>query len=100
MGRIERQKRLIIEQSNKQILGESTIDKEEAKNLVMKRFGENPPTEEDFEDFENARVEDIDDSLDTKEYADLFDEWKNSISDTEEEGGDIDDNWCPDQSLN
>ena len=47
MGRIERQKRLIIEQSNKQILGESTIDKEEAKNLVMKRFGENPPTEED-----------------------------------------------------
>ena len=54
MGRIERQKRLIIERSNKQILGESTIDKEEAKNLVMKRFGENPPTEEDFEDFEKG----------------------------------------------
>ncbi len=89
MGRIEKQKKLIIEQANKRILGESTIDKDEVKNLVMKRFGENPPTEEDFEDFENAQVDDIDD-IDTKKYADLFDDWKNSITKTEEEDSEED----------
>ena len=96
MGRIEKQKRLIIEQSNKRILGESTIDKDEVKNLVMKRFGENPPTEEDFEAFENAQVDDIDD-IDTKKYADLFDDWKNSITKTEEDSEE--DGWYPDQTT-
>jgi len=97
MGRIEKQKRLIIEQSNKRILGESTIDKEEVKNLVMKRFGETPPTEEDFETFENAQVDDID-GIDTKKYADLFDDWKNSITKTEEEDSE-EDRWYPDQTT-
>jgi ribosome biogenesis protein Tsr3 len=85
MGRIEKLKRQSI--------------KEEVKSLVMKRFGENPPTEEDFEAFENAQVKAIDDSLDTKEYADLFDEWKNSMSNTEEEEDSEEDGWYPDQTT-
>ena len=63
----------------------------------MKRFGENPPTEEDFETFENAQVDDID-GIDTKKYADLFDDWKNSITKTEEEDSE-EDRWYPDQTT-
>ena len=99
MGRIEKLKRQSMCKANKQLLGESMIDKEEVKSLVMKRFGENPPTEEDFESFENAQVKAIDDSLDTKEYADLFDEWKNSMSNTEEEEDSEEDGWYPDQTT-
>ena len=57
MGRIEKLKRQSMCEANKQLLGESMIDKEEVKSLVMKRFGENPPTEEDFEAFENAMTQ-------------------------------------------
>ena len=85
MGRIEKLKRQSMCEANKQLLGESMIDKEEVKSLVMKRFGENPPTEEDFEAFENAQVNDIDDSLSDNEYAALFDEWRETESKTEEE---------------
>ena len=85
MGRIEKLKRQSMCEANKQLLGESMIDKEEVKSLVMKRFGENPPTEEDFEAFENAQVNDIDDSLSDNEYAALFDEWRETESNTEEE---------------
>jgi hypothetical protein len=85
MGRIEKLKRQSMCEANKQLLGESMIDKEVVKSLVMKRFGENPPTEEDFEAFENAQVNDIDDSLSDNEYAALFDEWRETESNTEEE---------------
>tara|TARA_R110000787_G_scaffold215869_2_gene325038 strand:+ start:395 stop:691 length:297 start_codon:yes stop_codon:yes gene_type:complete len=98
MGRIEKLKRQSMCEANKQLLGESMIDKEEVKSLVMKRFGENSPTEEDFEAFENAQVKAIDDSLDTKEYADLFDEWRETESKTQEEDSE-EDGWYPDQTT-
>jgi len=97
MGRIEKLKRQSMCEANKQLLGESMIDKEEVKSLVMKRFGENPPTEEDLEDFEKAQIEDLD-GIDTKKYADLFGDWRNYMSNTEEEDSEERDEY-PDQTT-
>jgi|TARA_R110000782_G_scaffold113727_1_gene203874 hypothetical protein len=98
MGRIEKLKRQSMCEANKQLLGESMIDKEEVKSLVMKRFGENSPTEEDLEDFEKSQIEDLDD-IDTKKYADLFGDWKSKgIPNTEEEDSEERDEY-PDQTI-
>jgi hypothetical protein len=71
MGRIERQKRLIIEQSNKQILGESTIDMDEVLSLMKYKFGWGDLSSERMEEFENWSDE-VSRQMTTEEYADLF----------------------------
>ena len=98
MGRIEKLKRQSMCEANKQLLGESMIDKEEVKSLVMKRFGENSPTEEDLEDFEKAQIEDLD-GIDTKKYADLFGDWKSKVIPNTEEEDSEEDGWYPDQTT-
>ena len=126
MGRIERQKRLIIEQSNKQILGESTIDMDEVLSLMKYKFGWGDLSSERMEEFENWSDE-VSRQMTTEEYADLFHDYMvdqsqpndNDIDgdigdleiDVDRDGDpehfditkksvDIDDNWYPDQSLN
>ena len=71
MGRIERQKRLIIEQSNKQILGESTIDMDEVLSLMKYKFGWGDLSSGRMEEFENWSDE-VSRQMTTEEYADLF----------------------------
>lgn len=71
MGRIEKQKRLIIEQSNKRILGESTIDMDEVLSLMKYKFGWGDLSGERIEEFENWSDE-VSNQMSTEEYADLF----------------------------
>jgi len=116
MGRIEKQKRLIIEQSNKQILGESTIDMDEVLSLMKYKFGWGDLSVERMEEFENWSDE-VSRQMTTEEYADLFHDYMvdqsqpndndidGDIGDSEhfditKKSVDIDDNWYPDQSLN
>ena len=126
MGRIEKQKRLIIEQSNKQILGESTIDMDEVLSLMKYKFGWGDLSGERMEEFENWSDE-VSRQMTTEEYADLFHDYmvdQSQPNDNDIDGDigdleidvdgdgdsehfditkksvDIDDNWYPDQSLN
>ena len=71
MGRIEKQKRLIIEHSNKRILGESTIDMDEVLSLMKYKFGWGDLSGERLEEFENWSDE-VSNQMSTEEYADLF----------------------------
>jgi hypothetical protein len=71
MGRIEKQKRLIIEQSNKRILGESTIDIDEVLSLMKYKFGWGDLSGERIEEFENWSDE-VSNQMSSEEYADLF----------------------------
>ena len=71
MGRIEKQKRLIIEQANKRILGESTIDIYEVLQLMKYKFGWGDLSGERVEEFENWS-EEVSDQMSSEEYADLF----------------------------
>mgnify|MGYP003973717221 CR=1 FL=1 len=71
MGRIEKQKRLIIEQANKRILGESTIDIDEVLQLMKYKFGWGDLSGERVEEFENWS-EEVSDQMSSEEYADLF----------------------------
>ncbi len=101
MGRIEKQKRLIIEQSNKQILGESTIDMDEVLSLMKYKFGWGDLSSGRMEEFENWSDE-VSRQMTTEEYADLFRDYMVDQSQPNDNDidGDIDDNWYPDQSLN
>ena len=126
MGRIERQKRLIIEQSNKQILGESTIDMDEVLSLMKYKFGWGDLSSGRMEEFENWSDE-VSRQMTTEEYADLFHDYmvdQSQPNDNDIDGDigdleidadgddvpehfdivknsvDIDDNWYPDQSFN
>jgi hypothetical protein len=104
MGRIERQKRLIIEQSNKQILGESTIDMDEVLSLMKYKFGWGDLSGERMEEFENWSDE-VSRQMTTEEYADLFHDYmvgqsQPNDNDITKKSVDIDDNWYPDQSFN
>ena len=71
MGRIEKQKRLIIEQANKRILGESTIDIDEVLQLMKYKFGWGDLSGERVAEFENWS-EEVSDQMSSEEYADLF----------------------------
>ena len=71
MGRIEKQKKLIIEQANKRILGESMIDKDEVLRLMKYKFGWGDLSFERVEEFENWS-EEVSEQMTSEEYADLF----------------------------
>jgi hypothetical protein len=92
MGRIEKQKRLIIEQSNKRILGESTIDIDEVLQLMKYKFGWGDLSGERVEEFENWS-EEVSDQMTSEEYADLFNDYMVNQSQTDDNDidGDIGD---------
>ncbi len=101
MGRIEKQKRLIIEQANKRILGEDTIDFDTVKNLVKYKL-DTDITDEDIESFEDQRVDDIDNPWSTEDYANMIGKWKKELSGDGVDDLKIDtdgDEWYPDQKF-
>ncbi len=79
MGRIEKQKRLIIEQSNKRILGESNIDMDEVLSLMKYKFGWGVLSGESVEEFEDWS-EEVSDQMSSEEYADLFHDYMSDQS--------------------
>ena len=85
MGRIEKQKRLIIEQSNKRILGESNIDMDEVLSLMKYKFGWGDLSGERVEEFEDWS-EEVSDQLSNEEYANLLHDYIMKPNDDDVDG--------------
>lgn len=77
MGRLSKQKRLIIEGVNKRILGESMIDIDNVLNKMNFKFGWDDITSDRIEEFDNW-VGEIKDSMSDEEYSTLFNDWLHS----------------------
>ena len=75
MGRIAKQKRLIIENANKKILGESTIDMDKVLKDMKYKFGFGDLSWGWADEFEDHMGGDLINQLTTNEYTDLFAEW-------------------------
>jgi hypothetical protein len=71
MGRIEKQKRLIIKQANKRVLGESPIDMGVVLELIKYKFPNINVTDERIEEFENWAYK-VKEEMSSQEYADLL----------------------------
>lgn len=78
MGRIEKQKKLIIENANKRILGESMVDMDKVLEDMKYKFGFGDLSWGWVEEFESHMGEDLINQLDTNEYTDIFAEWMTS----------------------
>ena len=78
MGRIEKQKRLIIEQANKRILGESMVDIDKVLEDMKFKFGYGDLSSGWIDEFEEHMGSDLIDQLSTNEYTDLFSDWMDS----------------------
>ena len=77
MGRLSKQKRLIIEGVNKRILGESMVDVDNVLNKMNFKFGWSDITPDTMEEFDNWLGE-IKDSMTDAEYSTLFNDWLSS----------------------
>jgi hypothetical protein len=77
MGRLSKQKRLIIEGVNKRILGESMIDIDNVLDKMNFKFGWDDITSDRMEEFDNW-IGEIKDSMSDEEYATLFNDWLRS----------------------
>ena len=77
MGRLSKQKRLIIEGVNKRILGESMVDVDNVLNKMNFKFGWSDITSDTMEEFDNWLGE-IKDSMSNEEYSTLFNDWLRS----------------------
>jgi|688.fasta_scaffold13572_6 hypothetical protein len=80
MGRLSKQKRIIIEGINKRLLGESMIDIDNVLHLMKFKFGLGDLTPESVEEFNNW-VGDIKERMTDEEYATLFNDWLSSDGD-------------------
>jgi hypothetical protein len=80
MGRIAKQKRLMIEQSNKRILGESMVDIDKVLEDMKYKFGFGDLSWGQVEEFEDHMGGDLINQLSTNEYSDLFSDWMMSKS--------------------
>ena len=78
MGRIEKQKRLIIEQANKRLLGESMVDIDKVLEDMKFKFGYGDLSWGWVDEFEEHMGSDLIDQLSTNEYTDLFSDWVDS----------------------
>ena len=77
MSRLGKQKRLVIEQANKRLLNESTVDMDEVLTLMKYKFGWGDLSGERIEEFENWSDE-VSEEMTSEEYADLFHDWLSS----------------------
>ena len=77
MGRLSKQKRLIIEGVNKRILGESMVDIDNVQDIMNFKFGWNDITPDRMEEFDNW-VGEIKDSMTDEQYSTLFNDWLSS----------------------
>jgi hypothetical protein len=77
MGRLSKQKRLIIEGVNKKLLGESMIDIDNVLHIMKFKFGMGeltPDTVEEFDDW----VGELKDKMTDEQYSTLFNDWLSS----------------------
>jgi len=79
MSRLGKQKKLIIEQANKRVLGESTVDIDEVLTLMKYKFGWGDLSDGRIEEFENWSNE-VSEQMTSEEYADLFHDWMSTES--------------------
>jgi hypothetical protein len=77
MGRISKQKRLIIEGANKKLLGESMVDIDNVLHIMKFKFGAGDITPETVEEFDGW-VGEIKNRMTDEEYATLFNDWLSS----------------------
>lgn len=77
MGRISKQKRLIIEGANKKLLGESMVDIDNVLHIMKFKFGSGDITPETVEEFDGW-VGVIKNRMTDEEYATLFNDWLSS----------------------
>ena len=78
MGRIGKQKRLLIEQANKRLLGENVLDVDKVLKDMKFKFGYGDLSPMWMEEFEEHMGTDLINQLDTNEYTDLFADWMRS----------------------
>ena len=78
MGRIEKQKRIIIENCNKKMLRESMVDVDKVLVDMKYKFGFGDLSWGWVEEFEEHMGVDLIDQLSTNEYTDLFADWMRS----------------------
>ena len=78
MGRIGKIKRLLIEETNKKLLGESIVDIDTVLTDMKYKFGYGDMSPMWLEEFEEHMGEDLINQLSTNEYTDLFSDWMNS----------------------
>lgn len=77
MGRLSKQKRLIIEGVNKRILGESMVDIDNVLDKMKFKFGWSDITPDTMGEFDNWLGE-IKNSMTDAEYSTLFNDWLRS----------------------
>ena len=77
MGRLLKQKRLIIEGANKKLLGESMVDIDNVLHIMKFKFGMGELTPDTVEEFDNW-VGELKDKMTDEEYATLFNDWLSS----------------------
>lgn len=74
MGRISKQKKLIIEQANKRLLNESFIDIDNVLDLMKYKFGWGDLSVNVVEEF-NQWLGEVKSNMTNEEYSTLFNEW-------------------------
>jgi hypothetical protein len=89
MGRIEKQKRLIIEQANKRMLGESIVNMEKVVKDMKYKFGHSNLSSDIIDEFEGHMGVDLINQLSTNEYTDLFSDWVDSKREYDENNNEI-----------
>lgn len=77
MGRISKQKKLIIEQANKRLLNESFIDIDSVLDLMKYKFGWGDLSVNVVEEF-NQWLGEVKSNMTNEEYSTLFNEWLNT----------------------
>ncbi len=78
MGRIAKQKRLMIEQANKRIIKEWGVDIDKVLEDMKYKFGFGDLSWGWIDEFEDHMGEDLINQLSTNEYSDLFADWMKS----------------------
>jgi hypothetical protein len=84
MGRLSKQKRIIIEGLNKRLLNESNIDIDNVLQTMKYKFGFGDLSTLNIEEFDNW-LGDVKDNMTEEEYATLLNDWVRSGGNMEKE---------------
>ena len=84
MGRLSKQKRILIEGLNKRLLNESNIDIDNVLQTMKYKFGFGDLSTLNIEEFDNL-LGDVRDNMTEEEYATLLNDWIRSGGNMEKE---------------
>lgn len=84
MGRLSKQKRILIEGLNKRLLNESNIDIDNVLQTMKYKFGFGDLSTLNIEEFDNW-LGDVKDNMTEEEYATLLNDWVRSGGNMEKE---------------